>query len=393
MASLIGFSAQNSQRRQSVWHPAHPAFDQVQAAHAALRRALSNSELPTLNGGPGQSSLRDPGGESGHHPSRLGSRHLSGDGNARSAGADHPDDADSDESSMLTLPTFQELQDVPEVSGNRAAMAASRRTSKESGRAASSWVEGGQSDPTRQGTRPKSGDATKDRNPVPGQAKEKDYGAHRSLRDRIYYFLNDSRSSKGAFVFEWIGNIIVFASVIAFCAETIESASHLPQQEIIFFGFEIFFTSFFTLELLARFAVDRRKLLFWLSPLNVVDLIAVFPFYLELILDASSEVGGTNLQLLQIVRVVRLFRIARLLKLGRRNEAIDVIFKALKRSRDGIVLLVLILLIGLVTFSSILFVAETSTCELNSDNVWVYASYTPWPGVPTPFQNVFATMW
>ena len=49
-------------------------------------------------------------------------------------------------------------------------------------------------------------------------------------------------------------------------------------------------------------------MLFVFSPMNILDLIAILPFYIEVVADDSSS--------LTFVRILRLFRVIRLLKIS-----------------------------------------------------------------------------
>jgi voltage-gated potassium channel len=90
------------------------------------------------------------------------------------------------------------------------------------------------------------------------------------------------------------------------------------------------------------------RLRYIVTPLAVIDLLAVLPFYLPLILPFD----------LRFVRAVRLVRISRLLKVGRYSEALKLFGKVLRAKREELVTAVFVLLILLVVASSLLYYAE-----------------------------------
>ena len=57
--------------------------------------------------------------------------------------------------------------------------------------------------------------------------------------------------------------------------------------------------------------VDYRKWVFFLIPMNVVDLVAILPFYIELLLAGAAVPG------LSVFRVLRLTRMLRMLKVSK----------------------------------------------------------------------------
>lgn len=88
------------------------------------------------------------------------------------------------------------------------------------------------------------------------------------------------------------------------------------------------FTVIFTLEYIARLAAVGHPLRYARSFFGVIDLIAVLPMYLELLLPGSH--------FLIVVRVLRLLRVFRIFKLGRYLGEAHVLIGALKASRPKI---------------------------------------------------------
>ncbi|HMO51791.1 MAG TPA: ion transporter [Kiritimatiellia bacterium] len=141
-------------------------------------------------------------------------------------------------------------------------------------------------------------------------------------------------------------------------AVILESVPSLDASYGRFFNlFEFFSVAAFSLEYLARVwscTSDPRyahplwgRLKFIVSPMALVDLIAIVPSYLFFI---DSD--------LRIVRAFRLLRLARLGKLGRYSEASVVLMRVLRAKREEmIVTLSLVALLG-VMFASMVYYAE-----------------------------------
>ena len=90
--------------------------------------------------------------------------------------------------------------------------------------------------------------------------------------------------------------------------------------------------SWFTVEYLLRLAGAPSKVHFVKRPLNVVDVLAILPYYLSLSLleDRASllpQEGAEESKLDEVGRIVLVFRIARILrifKLARSSEGLQV---------------------------------------------------------------------
>lgn len=93
--------------------------------------------------------------------------------------------------------------------------------------------------------------------------------------------------------------------------------------------------------------------------MNFVDLLAVLPFYIELIFAAvagnDSDAGG-----LAVVRVVRITRIFRLLKLGKHNDGMEILVQTMQASYSFLVSVLFLMLLITVLYASIVFYFETA---------------------------------
>eukprot|EP00747_Dinoflagellata_sp_TGD_P181453 gnl/TRDRNA2_/TRDRNA2_35298_c0_seq1.p1 gnl/TRDRNA2_/TRDRNA2_35298_c0~~gnl/TRDRNA2_/TRDRNA2_35298_c0_seq1.p1 ORF type:complete len:473 (-),score=74.13 gnl/TRDRNA2_/TRDRNA2_35298_c0_seq1:352-1770(-) len=190
-------------------------------------------------------------------------------------------------------------------------------------------------------------------------------------RRTLYLFLEDASSSPAAKVLSMfiIGTIMV--SIAGFIIETIPEVYYVtPGAPVAWLVLEVFCTFVFTLEYLFRLFVCKEAGLtivgFVCSPLNICDLAAVLPFYVEVILKSTTEMSGRN-PLLKALRVVRLVRLIRIFKLGRYASGMRLMAQALKNSSQAISVLVFLLFMGVLIFSSALFRFEQLSCPHLSD--------------------------
>lgn len=85
---------------------------------------------------------------------------------------------------------------------------------------------------------------------------------------------------------------------------------------------------------------------------NWIDILAIFPFYLEQILavENASSFGA--------IRIVRLTRVARVLKISRYSSAIQVFVQAIVVSIKALSMLIFLMSIAMIVFSSLVYFSE-----------------------------------
>lgn len=147
---------------------------------------------------------------------------------------------------------------------------------------------------------------------------------------------------------------LIALNVLAVCLETVK-----PLHDAWESGFELFdITSVgvFSIEYVIRFWASssnpefagwKGRFRYLLSPLSLIDLLAVAPFYLPIF--------GFDLR---IVRTFRFLRILRAAKLGRYSRAVRTLGKVVGAKRDELIATFLIVMLLLVVASSFMFFIE-----------------------------------
>ena len=142
--------------------------------------------------------------------------------------------------------------------------------------------------------------------------------------------------------------IVIVLSVLTFCLESIEDLG--KTHETLFRGMEYFYLVWFSADFLARLCTCPSLPEFFKTFMTWVDITSVVPLYVNL----SNTVTGT----LTFLFVLRLIRIFRLFRFFRTMSGMQVIGHTLRASARELFLLVLILLIPMVIFSTLVFYAE-----------------------------------
>mmetsp|Transcript_72959 Transcript_72959/g.165460 ORF Transcript_72959/g.165460 Transcript_72959/m.165460 type:complete len:481 (-) Transcript_72959:76-1518(-) len=196
-----------------------------------------------------------------------------------------------------------------------------------------------------------------------------------SARKRLYELLEEPGSSTLAFGLSIFIVTTIVVSIVVFLLETVPAALH-GNATLLWFSAEIWCTAVFTLEYGLRLSVcgegGMSRIRFLVTPMNVFDLCAVLPFYFDFIMKAA---GIGNTVILRMSRMVRLTRLMRIFKLGRYASGIRLMGEALRNSSQAISVLVFLLCMGVVLFSSALYHMERLSCPTHVMSAAQLAEY------------------
>lgn len=153
--------------------------------------------------------------------------------------------------------------------------------------------------------------------------------------------------------------ILIVLSVAASCAMTLPVLSepvtyaHKVANRT-FIVVEYVCGVWFTWELIARIIFCPNKSKFFKSFSFWIDTLSVLPFYIRILQDMANGGDRQLADALLVIRLLRLFRFFRLL------YGLQVLLHTLKASSYELFLLLIILLIPVILFSSIIFYVEKS---------------------------------
>jgi voltage-gated potassium channel len=176
---------------------------------------------------------------------------------------------------------------------------------------------------------------------------DSDQPAESRWRHRLYEIVFEAETPAGrAFDISLISLIVV--SVLIVFLESIKSFRESYGTELTIAEWVI--TILFSIELLLRLVAVKRPLRYVFSFYGMVDIIAILPTYLSLL------VAGT--QYLMVVRILRLLRIFRILKLTSYITEGRVITAALSRSRQKITVFLVAIVTIVTVVGSMMYVVE-----------------------------------
>ncbi|KAL0164789.1 hypothetical protein M9458_040542, partial [Cirrhinus mrigala] len=172
-------------------------------------------------------------------------------------------------------------------------------------------------------------------------------------------------SSLAARVIAVVSFVLILLSSVVMCVGTIpelqvkDGKGNLVEHPTLE-SIEMACIIWFTLEYILRLVSSSNKLRFLFSFLNIVDFLAIVPFYIVLILGAA-EMELANVQ--HAVQALRILRIARIFKLARHSSGLQALAVALKKSMKELGLMLTYMSVGIFLFSALEYTMEESHPE------------------------------
>ncbi|KPP63846.1 potassium voltage-gated channel subfamily G member 1-like [Scleropages formosus] len=145
-----------------------------------------------------------------------------------------------------------------------------------------------------------------------------------------------------------------------------EEAGKCSQMCYNIFIVETVCVAWFSLEFTLRFIQDRSKLAFLRRPLNLIDVVAILPYYITLVVDGTSKgerrlgSGSNYLDKVGLVlRVLRALRILYVMRLARHSLGLQTLGLTARRCTREFGLLLLFLCVAIALFSPLLYLIES----------------------------------
>ncbi|XP_066500589.1 potassium voltage-gated channel subfamily C member 4 [Hoplias malabaricus] len=234
---------------------------------------------------------------------------------------------------------------------------------------------------------------------------ERTRGRFAGCQPKIWALFEDPYSSRAARVIAFVSLFFILVSITNFCLETHEAFNDLqnrtektPDGNVTTVTLEVvtkpvlnqvegICVVWFTFEFLVRIICCPDKLVFIKNLLNIIDFVAILPFYLEMGLSGLSSKAAADV--LGFLRVVRFVRILRIFKLTRHFVGLRVLGHTLRASVNEFCLLIIFLALGVLIFATMIYYAERIGADPNDPSG---SQHTHFKNIPISFWWAVVTM-
>lgn len=175
----------------------------------------------------------------------------------------------------------------------------------------------------------------------------KEKGAGNRWRLKVHEVIFEADTPAG----KWFDVLLILAILASVVLVMLDSVGTIQKSygPILLAG-EWFFTILFTIEYILRLASVGRPLAYATSFFGVVDLLAILPTYLSILIPGA--------QYLLVIRILRVLRIFRILKLVQYLGEARMLTQALRASSRKITVFLIVVLTLVTIFGSLIYLIE-----------------------------------
>eukprot|EP00658_Telonema_sp_P-2_P032601 TRINITY_DN2409_c0_g2_i1.p1 TRINITY_DN2409_c0_g2~~TRINITY_DN2409_c0_g2_i1.p1 ORF type:complete len:552 (-),score=158.07 TRINITY_DN2409_c0_g2_i1:358-2013(-) len=191
-----------------------------------------------------------------------------------------------------------------------------------------------------------------------------DEDEEKSCLTELYEFTEDPNSSTAAYVWSILILLLIVMGTVTMIVESLPSLRTDTAQRNLFIV-ESICVGFFTLELILRLVGWRFAFAYFKEPMNLIDLAAILPYYVDLALllaagdtPGNTETNSSDTDGTRVLRLFRLIRVFRVFKLSRHSSSMRLAVRAVVASGDTLWLMVFILGVMVITFGGLVYIFE-----------------------------------
>ncbi|KAM8909571.1 A-type voltage-gated potassium channel KCND2 [Spinachia spinachia] len=183
------------------------------------------------------------------------------------------------------------------------------------------------------------------------------------FRESLWRAFENPHTSTMALVFYYVTGFFIAVSVLANVVETVpcgaapnrvRETSCGERYALAFFCLDTACVLIFTVEYLLRLLVAPSPFRFMKSVMSVIDVVAIMPYYIGLVMADNEDVSGAFVTL-------RVFRVFRIFKFSRHSAGLRILGYTLKSCASELGFLLFSLTMAIIIFATVMFYAEKSS--------------------------------
>uniref|UniRef100_A0A3P9AJC0 A-type voltage-gated potassium channel KCND1 n=1 Tax=Esox lucius TaxID=8010 RepID=A0A3P9AJC0_ESOLU len=202
-----------------------------------------------------------------------------------------------------------------------------------------------------------------------------------TYREIMWRAFENPHTSTMALVFYYVTGFFIAISVLTNVIETVPCGATPSQKDvpcgerytIAFFCMDTACVLIFTVEYLMRLFAAPSRYQFMRSVMSIIDVVAIFPYYIGLVMTDNEDVSGAFVTL-------RVFRVFRIFKFSRHSQGLRILGYTLKSCASELGFLLFSLTMAIIIFATVMFYAEKGS------------SSTKFTSIPASFWYTIVTM-
>ncbi|XP_007452614.1 PREDICTED: potassium voltage-gated channel subfamily G member 4 [Lipotes vexillifer] len=192
--------------------------------------------------------------------------------------------------------------------------------------------------------------------------------------NRLQEMVENPQSGLPGKVFACLSILFVATMAVSLCVSTMpdlraeEDKGECSQKCYYIFIVETVCVAWFSLEFGLRFFQAQNKCQFFQGPLNIIDILAISPYYVSLAVSDEPQGDGERPSRSSYVekvglalRVLRALRILYVMRLARHSLGLQTLGLTVRRCMREFALLLLFLCVAITLFSPLVYVAENES--------------------------------
>lgn len=192
-------------------------------------------------------------------------------------------------------------------------------------------------------------------------------------RTLLHNLLDNEKYSKLSYSIQVFIMSMILLSTLAYIFETIPIVQSNETALQVFTWIEYVVSVIFTVEYLLRIISSRNICVFFWDVMNIIDFVAIIPFWIEIISGAK----GSNA--LRVIRVIRLARVFRLMKSPRFAEYMAILQSTIINSVGSFGLFLTLIFLEIIIASSLVYVCEAGEggfTSIPATSWWAFVTVT-----------------